>query len=306
MIIIREVSSYEPQSGTAVTIGKFDGLHRGHRELISRTVKRAREDNLEAAVFSISIASESLLTRRERTRMISEMGADKLIEADISSEFLSTSAESFIRDTLCGRLRARYVVIGEDFHFGRGRAGDAAMLEREGRRLGFDVEVVPFLGDAEGKISSSRVREALSRGDMECVGELLGYPYFVTGVIVHGRQLGRTIGVPTANLITEKNKLLPPYGVYYTRSEVWDRQYLGVTNVGTKPTVEGDFTGVETYFFDCNEDLYGEVLKTELLHFARPEQKFPSVADLRERIALDEQGALRYFKEDAKRFKDRV
>ena len=139
------------------------------------------------------------------------------------------------------------------------------------------------------KISSTRIREALQQGKMEEVQDMLGFPFFVTGEIIHGRQLGRTIGVPTTNLIPGRGKLLPPNGVYCSRSFAGGEQFRGITNIGTKPTVEGGFVGVETYLFDCSEDLYGASQKVELLHFVRPEQKFRDLKELKERIRLDEE-----------------
>lgn len=295
MLVIDNPAAYSLGAGTAVTIGKFDGLHPGHRELIGRTVRRARERGLLAAVFAIGMQETSLLTVSERRQLLGELGVDVLIEMALDPAFLATSAEAFVADTLAAKLHAGYVLTGEDFHFGRGRLGDNALLAEAGGKYGFLTEVVPARCDGEGKISSSRVRGALALGHMEAVARLLGYPYFVTGTIVHGRQLGRTIGVPTANLVTEKSKLLPPHGVYYSRSRVRGETYAGVTNVGTKPTVAGGFVGVETSLFACSGDLYGEEIRTELLHFARPEKRFSSLQALKEQIAEDEAGAAAYF-----------
>ena len=155
-------------------------------------------------------------------------------------------------------MHVRYLAVGPDFRFGHDRAGSPELLRKMGETYGFTVDVVEKLKDGSREISSTYVREELEKGNMEKVNELLGYVYFTRGEIVHGRQLGRTIGVPTANLIPPVCKKLPPNGVYITRSRISDKIYQGITNVGYKPTVAEHFLGVETYLFDCDEDLYGQ------------------------------------------------
>lgn len=286
---------------TAVTIGKFDGLHPGHRELIRQTVSaaemcRKQGSSALAVVFAIDLSPTGILSDHERRKMLRDMGVDILIMCPLTPAFVRTEAEDFIRDTLVRDLHARWVVTGSDFRFGYGRTGDDAMLEAFGKEYGFTSRVVPDVIIEGKKVSSSRIREAVSAGDMELTGKLLGYPYFVTGEIIHGRQLGRTIGVPTANLIPHRSKLLPPNGVYFSEAEISGRICHGITNVGTKPTVDGHFVGVETYFFDCSADLYGKKMKVNLLHFERPEVRFGSVDELKEQIRRDEEKAAEYFR----------
>ena len=280
---------------SVVTIGKFDGIHRGHRELIRETVSSAREMKAVPAVFSFDMASVMLLSKDERRAMLGEAGVGLLVECDFGPEIITMEAEDFVEKILLEKLQMKKVIVGEHFRFGYGRRGDAELLLRMGEECGFGVRLVPEVMDGDVKISSSVIREAVGRGDMERANGLLGYSFFVTGRIIHGRQLGRTLGVPTANLITDRSKLLPPNGVYYTRGVVGDRSWNGITNIGTKPTVDGHFIGVETYFFDCDENLYGEDLRVELLHFSRPEQKFSDLAALKERISLDETEGRAYF-----------
>ena len=284
------------QEHTVVTIGKFDGIHLGHQALIREAVAAAGDhrkdgETMLVVVFAINTSATGLLTDRERRHILGEMGVDILVECPLTPDFIRTEAETFIEETLVRDLHVRSVVTGKDFRFGYERRGDGALLSACGEKYGFSYRIVPDIYVDGEKVSSSRIRESVQTGDMELAEKLLGYPYFVTGEIIHGRQVGRTIGVPTANLITDRSKLLPPNGVYYTKSDVSGKQYFGITNIGTKPTVDGHFIGVETWFFDCDEDLYGEDLHVELMHFARPERKFGSLEELRDQIRKDEQEA---------------
>ncbi len=295
MEIIRDLTTFISKKETALTIGKFDGIHLGHRELILRTVKTARERGLVPAALVINMSPVTLLSKREREEMLGELGIELLIEVPLSSAFIRTSAEEFLSGTLHRALRCRALVVGADFRFGYQRQGSLELLQREGVSFGMETIVVPHILDASRRISSSRIREDLASGRIEEANRQLGYNFFVTGEIIHGRQIGRTLGVPTANLIADQSKYLPPNGVYYTISTTASSRYAGVTNIGTKPTVDGHFVGVETYFFDCDEDLYGEDLKVSLLHFARPEKRFGSLEELKRQIEADEAGARRYF-----------
>lgn len=313
--VIHNPFEYEFNTPAAVTIGKFDGLHLGHRELIREAVRLAKEERAAgkpcvSAVLSFDMAPAMILTPEERCEMLAEMGVDVICECEFGPHIIGTPAEDFVRETLAGRMHAVHVVTGEDFRFGYQRQGDTALLEKMGSVCGFAAHVAPTVHDPVSgkKISSTMVREALLAGKMERTADLLGYPYFVTGEIIHGRQVGRTIGIPTANLKPARTKLLPPNGVYYSRSTVIRKEtgsgqvsaveyFHGATDIGTKPTVNGQFIGVETFFYDCAEDLYGESLKTELLHFARPEMKFESLDALKAQITSDAADGRKYFGE---------
>ncbi len=294
MQIITNANQFVSDRRSVVTIGKFDGIHRGHQELIKKMVSLAAEMNAVSVVFVINTSPQQLLSKEERRQMLAGMGVDVLLETMLDGAMITTKAEDFITGTLVGSLHAAGVVVGEDYHFGYERQGNVAMLQDKGREYDFKVFVLKYVSDGE-RISSSMIREKLAKGLVEEVNGLLGYDFYVTGEIIHGRQLGRTIGIPTANLITDQSKLLPPYGVYYTRSVISGNTYCGITNIGTKPTVDGQFTGVETYFFDCGEELYGEDLRVSLLHFARPETRFADIEALKAQIDRDKTDARAYF-----------
>ena len=306
MKYLKDLADIRSDIPCVVTLGKFDGVHRGHRKLLARVHEIARHRGLQAAVFTFSISPQvrlgtrgggMLMTNEERAEYLRERNVDLLAECPFTEEIRSTSAEDFITDILVGRMRAEALVVGSDFRFGRERAGTPQFLEECAERFGYTVDVIEKEKDADtGRdISSTFIREKLAEGDMEKVNELLGYPFFVTGVIVHGRHLGHTLGFPTINQIPAPGKMLPPHGVYMSRTLVGGKFYQGISNVGVKPTVSGDTLGMETYLFDCSLDLYGQNARVELLHFHRPERRFASVEALQECVHRDIAAADEYF-----------
>ena len=295
---IRSIEECTAVRPTAVTLGKFDGVHRGHRILLSRIHEIARREGLLSAVFTFQISPQIqmgerenglLLTNDERAAYLRERDVDLLAECPFTDEIRNMEAEQFVQTILVDRLQAKAIVVGTDFRFGKGRAGTPEFLRACGRKLGFSVEIIEKEKDVEtGRdISSTYIRELLTQGRIEKAAELLGYPYFVTGRIVHGRHLGRKLGFPTINQIPDPEKLLPPHGVYMSRTQVGGKTYQGITNIGVKPTVNGEALGLETYLFDCSLDLYEQDARVELLCFHRPEQNFGSVDALKEQVLAD-------------------
>ena len=274
MYIIKDSFDFTVNHGTVITLGKFDGVHRGHQALIGRVKAYAASHKSlgrspKTVVFTFMMNHYTLLTVEERREIIGNMGIDILVECPFVPMIITMEAEDFVRKILVEQMQVCHLVVGEDFRFGYGRRGDVAMLRELGRRYDFTVEVVDKVTDEEGRISSSRVR----------------------------RRIGRAIGFPTTNLIPDGSKLLPPNGVYFVRTRIGGRDYNGVTNIGTKPTVDGHFLGVETYLYDCDDgtDLYGQKQRVELLHFSRPEKKFSNIDDLKAQIAMDRENGAVYF-----------
>ena len=287
MEYIKVEDSFPRLSGTAVTIGKFDGLHRGHRRLVDRILEK-KEQGLKSLLFAIDVSDRFILTRDERARFLEEKGLDYLVECPLSDWLRRTRAEAFIREILAGAFGAGYVAVGEDYRFGYERRGNGTMLEKAGHRYGFDVEIVPHEMDGRRKISSTYVREELLKGNMEKVAFLMGSAYYVEGEVVHGRGLGHKALLPTINVRPPREKLLPPDGVYVTCTRFPGGEWRGITNIGFKPTVGGETApGIETFLFDCDSDLYGQPCTTEFLHFIRPEQRFSSLEALRTRQKAD-------------------
>ena len=251
---------------SVVTLGKFDGMHKGHQKLLNRVLEIARERKCISVLFTFDVSPAAilknggagmLLTNEERREILEQSRLDRLIECPFEKSLMHVEAEDFVRDILVGKLRAAALVVGPDFRFGYQRKGSPQLLMELGARYGFTVEVLEKETYKGEEISSTRIREAVLLGQMEEAGQMLGFPYFFSGEIIHGRQLGRKLGIPTTNLRADGRKLLPPFGVYITRNIIGDRDFGGITNIGTKPTVHGDFVGVETHLFSCNLNLYG-------------------------------------------------
>lgn len=289
----RTLDFYEEQS-CAITLGKFDGLHRGHQILIDKILSYDHQE-VQKTVFAFDIAPVTILSKKERRHMLKQKGIDLLIECPFVPEIITMDPEDFVKDILIDKLHMVHLVVGTDFRFGYERSGNVDLLRQLGVKYGFTVDVVDKILDEEREISSTYIREMIAQGNVEKANELLGYEYFITGEIVHGRRVGRTLGVPTTNLIPPKGKLLPPNGVYTTRTTAGKQTYYGMTNIGTKPTVDGHFVGVETYLFDCEEELYGEQEKVRLQHFLRPEVKFDNLEELKNQLKKDETAARSYF-----------
>ena len=298
MQVIKDTTDFSIDGVSSVTLGKFDGVHRGHRALMDRVCAYA-EGSREKPVrvmFSLLIAQKMLLTRSERRTVIEKAGMDVLIECPFEDSVMNMEAEDFVRDILRDRLHAVHVVVGADYHFGHERRGDVELLRKMGEQEGFTVEILPKVRDEGGDISCTRIRRLLQDGDMERVREMLGFSFFVDGTVTHGREIGRKIGFPTANIIPGNEKLLPPNGVYFVRGHVDGEVCGGVTNIGVKPTVSGTELGIETCLFDCSKDLYGKQLRVELLHFARPEKKFDSIEELANQIERDKEAGMAFYR----------
>ena len=302
MKIYHTLNEYEEAAGrgelpfraSAVTLGKFDGVHLGHQALLKR-VKEASGSGLSAVVFAIDVRQEGILSHRERAAFLKQAGMDVLTECPFSKEFMNLTPLEFIERILIGILHAEYIAVGTDFRFGHKRMGDAQLLASLAGKYGYRTEIVPKERYAGLEISSTRVREALLKGDMELAEQLLGRSYPIAGRVMHGNHIGTGLGMPTINLIPEENKLLPPRGVYASRTVLEDgRVIAGVTNLGYKPTVGSSMISAETNLFDFHEDLYGSMVRTGFERFIRPETKFASLRDLAEQVEKDIRTAKEY------------
>lgn len=292
---------------TAVALGKFDGMHKGHQDLI-REMRALRQEEVRSVVFTFGVSPYALLkgakkfllmTNKEKEEYCREAGVDLLVEYPFTDEVCHMSPEDFIRRVLVEELHVRYVIVGRDFCFGYQRRGNVALLKEYEKTYGYETRVLEKRTDETGReISSTYVREELLKGAMEKVADLLGRPYEASGPVIHGRQLGRTFGIPTINLAPEEDKLLPPKGVYVSRVRLDGRVFGGVTNIGVKPTVSDEGRiGLETFLFDFEGEIYGEMARVELLSFIRPEKKFASLAELEAEIRRNSQTAREQLKD---------
>ena len=303
MIYTTQVPHLDQKVRSCITLGKFDGLHRGHQKLIER-IKEKRGKNCKAVVFTFDVSPKSyilhtppkyLLTYEERRELAENLGVDILAECPFTEELMHMEPEAFVKEYLVDGLHGEYLAVGPDFRFGYQRKGTPQLLKELGEKYGFRTEILEKEKYKDKDISSTYIREELDQGHIEEVNRLLGYPYFTKGEIVHGRQLGRTIGIPTANLIPPSEKKLPPNGVYITESMIQGKTYQGITNVGYKPTVKENFLGVETYLFSCNADLYGQEAEVKFYRYLRPEIKFASLEELKNQMMKDIQKGKDYF-----------
>ena len=305
MKYITKTLDFKIEEPTAVTLGKFDGLHRGH-ELLMRTVLGCRREHQVAAVaFTFDmpprsrveeIVAKVLTTNDEKQYIFEKQGIDYLIECPFTTEVMSMEPKDFI-EWISTSLNMKYVVVGDDFRFGHKRAGDYHTLQEFEEEYGYKTIVLDKLKDSNRDISSTYVREKIADGNIRKANELLGYHYFIKSEILHGKKLGRRIGMPTINMILPENKLLPPNGVYLTEVLVDGKTHMGLTNVGCKPTVSDEqIIGVETYIDDFNQDLYGEKIVVSFLEFIRPEMKFDSIEDLKHQMQSDIQVARKCYR----------
>ena len=285
-------------SRCAVTLGKFDGIHRGHRKLIQTILDRKSEYGELAVVMAFVSDRQTILTSEERRILLEKMGVDVLLECPLNDQMKHMKADVFIRQILKGDLQASCVVVGEDFRFGYERKGTPQLLEKAGEKYEYDTIVVPKEMEGSRKISSTYIREELKKGNMEKVRELLGNPFFAVGTVTHGRGMGHRDFFPTANIIPPKQKLLPPNGVYVTLSHFDGTDYPSITNIGYKPTVGEAFLGIETNLFDCDLDLYGQNCTVDFYKYIRPEQKFASFEALKAQIRKDIEVGKAYFQEE--------
>ena len=246
-------------SHCAVTLGKFDGIHRGHRKLIQTILNRKKEYGELAVVMAFVSDRQTILTSEERRILLEKMGVDILLECPLNDQIKHMKADVFIRQILKGDLQASCVVVGEDFRFGHERKGSPELLEKYGEKYDYETIVIAKEMDGNRKISSTYIREELKKGNMEKIADLLGSPFFTAGVIEHGR---------------------------------------GMTNVGYKPTVGENFLGVETNLFDCDLDLYGQKCRVDFYKYIRPEQKFTSFEALKAQIRRDIESGKNWFQEE--------
>jgi riboflavin kinase/FMN adenylyltransferase len=281
-----------------LTIGIFDGVHRGHQQVLNRLVAGAHAAGCLAVVLTFDphpaivlggkAEFRSLTTPGERVELLEALGVDVVITQPFDRRFAEQGAEEFMR-RLSRSLGLRHLVLGHDSALGRGREGDAPRLAEIGQTLNYTVEVVPPLADAAGIISSTRIRKALEAGDVASAAADLGRPYFVRGPVVHGDGRGRHINVPTANLQVPPGKLIPGDGIYATWAWADGGRHAAATSIGLRPTFESASPGrtLEAYLLDFDRDLYGQELKLEFVAWLRAEMKFPSAEALIVQIHAD-------------------
>ncbi|SCY51900.1 bifunctional riboflavin kinase/FAD synthetase [Butyrivibrio sp. INlla14] len=296
MKIITRLDELNITDKTAIAIGKFDGIHLGHKKLL-KLILDQKQDGLKATAFTFEPSPEEffvghpvkqLFTRNEKRKAFEAMGIDILVEFPLNAQTAATPPEDFVKNILVEDLKADYIAAGCDVSFGDKGRGDQHLLKSMSRELGFELCLIDKVMLDGEEVSSTRVRNQVADGNIPMAKRLLGSDYSISGIVEHGNHLGSTIGVPTVNVLPPVGKLLPPFGVYSSIVVVGDRTFKGMTNIGRKPTVSSNNqVGVETYIYDFDEDVYGKFIEVKLCEFRRPEMKFESVEKLKAQMKKD-------------------
>ncbi|WP_165749573.1 bifunctional riboflavin kinase/FAD synthetase [Cellulophaga sp. Z1A5H] len=303
MITIQNISKFDNQQPTAVTIGTFDGVHIGHRKLLDRLINDAKLLNLKATVLTFFPHPRMILqqdanikllnTIDEKIKILENIGLDYLMIYPFSKEFSRLSATDFVESILVKGLASKKIIIGYDHRFGRNRNADIKDLISFGKIYSFEVEEIPAQEIDEVSVSSTKIRKALEEGDITTANAYLGYNYMLTGTVIHGKGLGKQLSFPTANIHIEENfKLIPLNGVYVVKSEIDNATVYGMMNIGFNPTVSGKEKSIEVHFFDFNKDLYGKKIQIDILERLRDEHKFSSVEELKKQLEQDKKTSL--------------
>ena len=289
-----------PTKKTVVTIGTFDGVHKGHRKILEKIKLSAQELNCESVVLTFFPHPRMVLqndnpikllnTIEEKRTLLEGIGIDNLIIHPFNIEFSLFSAEEYVKKILVDQLQIQKIIIGYDHRFGVNRSADIKDLIIFGNKYGFEVEQISAQEIDEIAVSSTKIRNALLEGDCKLANQYLGYSYSFSGEVVKGKKLGRTIGFPTANIqIAEDFKLIPKKGVYIVKSQIIKKTYFGMMNIGTRPTLDGENQTIEVHYLNLDTDLYDQKITVEILDFIREEQKFESIVALKNQLQKDKQ-----------------
>lgn len=300
MKIYNDLSNYTSNSKTFITIGTFDGVHQGHQKVIKDLVKSATLNNATSVLLTFFPHPRMVLQKNtdiklintidERIKLLEKTGLEILVIHQFTEEFAKQTALDFVKTILVNKLNISKLIIGYDHHFGKNREGNFKQLEAYGKTLGFNVKEIPQQDVDNSAVSSTKIREAIESGEIDKANNYLGYNYMLTGEVVKGKNLGEKIGFPTANIhIKETYKLLPKTGAYVIKSDIGNKTFFGMMNIGYRPTVSGKNKTIEIHFFDFNKNLYGATILVDVLTFLRGEEKFDSVEALKDQLLKDKQ-----------------
>jgi riboflavin kinase/FMN adenylyltransferase len=307
--IFHSIKDFHSTKQTILTLGTFDGVHIGHRKILERVTQNTENDKYESLVLTffphprMVLQGESdvklLNTISEKIDLLEKIGIQNLVIHPFDETFSKLTADEFVKTVLVDRFHIKKIIIGHDHRFGRNRTANIDDLITFGKQHNFEVEQISVQEVNDVSISSTKIRTALLEGNMALANEYLGYDYFLTGVVSKGKQLGRTIGFPTANLkIGDNYKLIPRNGVYVVKSTIDQKTVFGMMNIGFNPTLGEKNLSIEIHYFDFDTDLYDQKISVSLLEYLRPEQKFDSVALLKDQLKKDEKAALDYLKKN--------
>ena len=305
MKVIRSIAAFNSSEKTIVTIGTFDGIHIGHKKILKNLISTANKEGKKSVLLTFFPHPRMVLqkdkailllnTLDEKSMLLENMGLDYLIIHPFSKEFSRLTALDFVRDILVNKLNTSKLIIGYDHHFGKNREGNIHQLREYSSLYDFNIEEIPAQDIDDVSVSSTKIRTALKEGNLKTANTYLGYQYMLSGIVVSGKQLGGTIGFPTANIeVKEPYKLIPSSGVYIIKTQINTVVFSGIMNIGFNPTVLGKHQTIEAHLFNFSEDLYGKKITITLIHFLREEQKFNSVEELVDQLNIDKKNAISY------------
>ncbi|MBX3255928.1 MAG: bifunctional riboflavin kinase/FAD synthetase [Chitinophagaceae bacterium] len=287
-----------------ITIGTFDGVHTGHRQILDQLKEEARRIEGETVIISFYPHPRKIVgkgeniqllnTQEEKTELLSQCGIDHLIVVPFTREFAEQPAEAYITDFLVDKIQPHTIIIGYDHRFGKNREGDYRMLEKFAVACGYRVKEISEKLLHEIAVSSTRIRKALLNGEVAIANELLGYSYFFEGTVVHGNKLGRTLGYPTANIEPgNPEKLIPGNGIYAVETVIKGTRFKGMMSIGIRPTIGASPRVIEVNIFNFEQDIYGASIRVYVKYFLRPEEKYNSLEELKDQLAKDKEESLK-------------
>ncbi len=305
MKIIHSISSLDCSDKTIVTIGTFDGVHIGHQKILRNLIKTAKKEQKKSVLLTFFPHPRMVLqkeihlfllnTIEEKSHLLKKMGLDYLIIHPFSKEFSRLTAIDFVRDFLVNKLNTSKLIIGYDHHFGKNREGNIDQLKEYSFLYDFLVEEIPSQDVDDVSVSSTKIRSALFSGNLETANKFLGYNYMLSGKVINGKNFGKTIGFPTANLsVKEAYKLIPKTGVYIIKTLIDGLLLFGMMNIGFRPTLGGKNQTIEVHLFNFKKNIYGKKITVELLCFLRDEKKFLTVEDLSHQLTIDKKNAISF------------
>ncbi len=296
MTIIKSINVIDNIKRSVVTIGNFDGLHKGHQVLIKKAVDYGKENNMKSVVFTFenhpanyfaSNSIKNIISNKEKIRRLRKLGVDIIISIPFDEYMTKISAEEFVKNILVNKLGVEKVIVGYDFTYARNKEGNTDLLKILAKKHKFELEVIKPIKIDGTRVSSTYIRSLVSKGNVSDVKKYLGYNYEIEGKVIKCRQLGRTIGFPTANIEIDKNMITPKTGIYATKVYIDGTIYYGATNIGYNPTVNGKNLSIETNILEFNEEIYGKTIKVEFLERTRDEKKFSSLEELKNQLEKD-------------------
>jgi riboflavin kinase / FMN adenylyltransferase len=301
--LFHSINDFHTTKKTILTLGTFDGVHIGHKKILERITQNTENGKYESLVLTFFPHPRMVLQEKseikllnsiqEKSKLLEATGIENLVIHPFNESFSRLTAEEFVHSILVDQFHIHKIIIGHDHRFGRNRTANIDNLIAFGAQYGFEVEQISAQEIQDVSVSSTKIRKALQEGKMSLANEYLGYTYFLTGEVVKGKQLGRAIGFPTANIqIEEDYKLIPKNGVYVVKTFIDQKEVFGMMNIGFNPTVNGQKQTIEVHLFDFDADIYGQKLEISLLKYVREEQKFGSVDLLKEQLNLDKKTAL--------------